>query len=706
MANLDAVISQPRSSPPATRRQRRLARLARHWDVLGVLLLIVASLPLAWLSPQTLVPIQHPGTFDDHWVLDAVYKVTHGIYFGRDVAFLYGPLAHWLMAAPPRLAGFSLGAIYTSYRTILLWCAILFTYLSARLLLPEQRAWKRFVLLLLLGVFWTSWDGRTALGILLFAAFLRGWYAIRSGSIKPVVFACGSALVTAIAFWYSADTGVYGVAAWLLAMAGVAWEGRRDAGMVRPFAIALAAYALSAVVLVFAINAVISRLFDFHFWRISLGLVSVHRWNEPAGMSQGGELHLLVPFTVAVALFLLRLLVPADRSSVITARTGFLLSAFAFAVLAMQSGLVRSDTPHIIAGIYPLAFFSGVILFSFTSRIASVAAAMAAVIVSVLFVPPLPEFQAASLRLRLARTIYPIRTCPSGYREVDHACFTDGFADTLQTTVSYLQQHSGEHDAVLIYPYQYMFAVAARRDVAGAVEQSFLANGPYLSQLHIAGMQRANAPVGLFFRDATPREYMSSTLSLPIDEVSNFTRTPDVWLWVFRNYRAGQPLAPGVLGLLRDDSRAAHISMQTYPLALPARSYPIQQRDQDIDLGAPEWPIGGGDFLRLRMKVRYGPLWKLRKPERLQLEITRADGSRSLRTFVIEPNVTSDVWFYPWDEADLAAYFEADESRWRPAYRPAITNLRLIVSPLDWFSEEPDAVTIESADAVRFTMGR
>ena len=103
MANLSAVMSKP-SSSPAISSNRPLLKLARNWDALLVVLLMVASLPLAWLSPQTVVTIQHPGTFDDHWVLDAVYKATHGIYFARNVVFLYGPLAHWLMAAPARMA--------------------------------------------------------------------------------------------------------------------------------------------------------------------------------------------------------------------------------------------------------------------------------------------------------------------------------------------------------------------------------------------------------------------------------------------------------------------------------------------------------------------------------------------------------------------------------------------------------------------------
>jgi len=702
MANLGAVMSKPRSSPAIS--TRPLSKLARNWDALLVLLLIVASLPLAWLSPKTVVVIQHPGTFDDHWVLDAVYKVTHGIYFARDVVFLYGPLAHWLMAAPPRLAGLSLGSIYTSYRTLLLWCAVVFTYGALRLLLPEQPAWKRAVLLLVMCAFWTSWDGRTALGLLLFAGFLRGWYAVREGTLMPVPFACGSALAIAFAFYYSADTGVYGIAAWSLTLAGVVWQHRRETHKLRLVINALAAFAASAIVLLFVINLANGGLLDFHFWRTSLALVSVHRWNEPVAMSDSGEVHLLVPLLAGSALFALRLLVPADRSKVIAARIGFLLSAFAFAVLSMQSGLVRSDFPHIIAGVYPIAFFSGVILFSFRSRIVSIGAAIATVAASLLFVRLLPEFQPASLRWRLARMIHPIATCPRGYREIDRACFPDEFANSLQATVTYLQQHSSERDAVLIYPYQYMFAVAARRDAAGAVEQSFLANGAYLSQFDIDGMKRANAPVGLFVRDATPREYASPTLSLPIDDVSNFTRTPDVWFWVFRNYRADQPLAPGVIGLVRDETRVARISSQVFPLSLQVHTYPVDSRSAAIELGAPEWPAGGADFLRLRMKLRYSPLWKLRKPERLQLEITRTDGSRSLRSFVLEPNVETDVWFYPWDEADLALFFDSHEETWRMSPRPAIANLRLIVSPLDWFSQEPESVTIGAADAVRFDL--
>jgi len=702
MPDLDEVASQERSSTPMTQQKINSSRLARHWDFVAVLLLFAASLPLAWVSPHSVIAIQHPGGFDDHWVLDATYKVTHHIYFGRDVAFLYGPLAHWLMAAPPRLAGFSLGTIYSSYRTLLLWCSILFSYFTLRLLLPEQPAWKRFLLLLLLGVFWTSWDGRTALGILCFAAFLRGWYAVRDERWKPVPFAVGAALLTAFAFWYSADTGVYSVAAFLLSFGGVAWENLREQRMLRRFAVALATFSACFVVLIFAINTVIAGPLDFRFWRTSLALVSVHRWNEPAAMTGAGAMHLLLPFFLGSGLFLLRLLVKDDRSRVFVARVGFLLGAYFFALLSMQSGLVRSDPNHIIFGVFPMVFFSGLIVFSFTARAASTAAALASVVASLYLSGPAPIFQPSNIRYRMARMRHPITSCPAGTLEFEQVCFPSDFGEVFLPTVAFLQQHSSEHQPVLIFPYQYMFAVAAHRDVAGSVEQSFLANGAYLSKFDIDGMERDKAPVGLFFRDAGPREITSTTLSLSIDGVSNFTRTPAVWFWIFRHYRAEQLLSPGEIGLLRDDARPAKISEQAFPLGLPAKTYDVDQANTTIDLGAPQWPTSGADFLRLRLNVHYSPLWKLRKPEALQLEITRADGSRSLRTFVVEPGVSSDVWFYPWDEADLTRYFDADEGRWRSSYRPAITNLRLIISPLDWFSQKVSSVKVESADAVKF----
>jgi hypothetical protein len=95
---------------------------------------------------------------------------------------------------------------------------------------------------------------------------------------------------------------------------------------------------------------------------------------------------------------------------------------------------------------------------------------------------------------------------------------------------------------------------------------------------------------------------------------------------MLRHYRsAGEALSPGIFGLLRDDSRAARISIEPQSLGLASQTFRIGKRSSVLDLGALHWQAG--DFLRVRLTAHYGFWWKLRKPESLQLEIMRDDGS-------------------------------------------------------------------------------
>jgi len=194
-------------------------------------------------------------------------------------------------------------------------------------------------------------------------------------------------------------------------------------------------------------------------------------------------------------------------------------------------------------------------------------------------------------------------------------------------------------------------------------------------------------------------------LSLPVDGTYNFTRAPEVWFWMLQHYRSEGQLSPGVFGLQRDNSRGSRISMQAQTLGLAAQTYPIKERSSMVDLGVPDWPVGS-DFLHLRLTVRYPFWWKLRKPERMQVEISRADGSSDLRWFILQPNVSNDVWFYPWSPPDLEHYFDSDESRWRTTPRSALTRVRIVATPLDWVSVTPDAIVVEAADAVRLAMSQ
>jgi len=519
---------------------------------------------------------------------------------------------------------------------------------------------------------------------------------VRQHRLNPALLGCGGALLCAGAFLYSADTGVYGIAAFLVTAIGVAWEGRRDAQSFGSYGVAALAFAGLSIALVFAINTAMAGVLDFRFWRISLELVSIHRWNEPVAMSEAVQIQLLVVLFGGSVIFLSRHFMPDDCATSVTACTGFLLSAFLFAFAALQTGLVRSDPQHIVFATYPMIFLASAALFSFRSRTACAVVALIGLTCSMLFGQPVAILQPSSFHYRLAQMRHPLTECPGNFRELSGVCYPLAFAQLLQTGVSYLQQHSDGRDSVVLFPYQYIFGIASGRNVAGGVLQSFLASGPYLSQFDIAGYRRAAAPAGLYFPDGD--------LSIAIDGVSNFTRTPDVWLWLNRHYRSEQELSPGMFDLLRDESRATRISLQPLALAVAAQNYPIRERTSVVDLGDPAWPINGADFLRLRLTAHYGPLWKLRKPERLQLEITRSDGSRDLHSFVMEPNVPWEVWFYPWNQADLADYFAADESRWRTRPRPPITHIRLLVSPLDWGSQQPNSIAIDSADAIRMVM--
>jgi hypothetical protein len=695
----EVVESRQSSLAPRISGKRLGSPLARYWDFLAVLLLMAAAAPLTWLSPRALYSVSHPGLFDDHWVIDTSFKASRGVWFGRDVAFPYGPLFQWLFSAPARWAGLSMGSIYATYNTLPLWCTFLFGYLTLRLLLPEQPAWKRFVLLLLLSFYWTPWDGRTAFAVFLFAWFLRGWYAMQDGRRSPVGLGSGAALLCATAFLYSADTGVYAVAAWLLSFGGVAWEGRRQSHLYRRSAYALLGFSVVGGALVFAINSAMADPLDFRFWKSSLAIVGVHRWNEPAPMSQAGMVYLLTTLLAAAVVIALRRAAPAPPDNSLTARTGFLLGAFALAALTMQSGLVRSDVNHIAYAVFAMVFFSGAVLFSFRSRIASVLALVVAVTCSMLFAERAPQrtpvFRWSSILYRYSQVLHPWTECPGSLQEFDQACYPADFTQLLGTVDGYLKLHSQANDSVVIFPYQYMFGMSSGRNVASGVEQSFLAAGPYLSQLAIAGMEQGSAPAGLYFPDGP--------LSQAIDGVPNFTRTPALWFWLCRHYRSEQELAPGVLGLQVDQARATRFSLAEQPLLVSNQSYAVHERRSVFELGEPVWP-SRADFLRLRMTVHYGVLWKLRKPERLQLEITFADGSRALKPFVIEPNLSSEVWFYPWQEADLAGYFRADEGQWRMGPRPAITQLRLWVMPLDPISQQPDLVVVESVDAVTVSL--
>lgn len=670
-----------------------LRRLSRSWDILGVILLILSSLPSVWISPRSLGIVGSPAPTDDSWIVDMVFKASHGIWIGRDVAFTFGPLLQWLSSVPARSVGVSMGAIFPTYGTLPLWCGLVLSWIALRLLLSEQPPWKRLVLFLLVNLFWSTLDLRPYVNVFVFSVFLSGWYAVSNGVVRSWLAALAAALLSVASFLVSPDTGVYAVAILIVTWAGVALEFRRQRSMLRRLALALVQCAGFLLVLTVAINAWAATPFDFRFWKISLALAGTYRWFEPLGMSKPGKVCVVAALVTGLLVFALRAFFRSSSNASLTARPGFLLSGALFAFLALQSGLVRSDIGHVYRSIFPAIFLMGCIAFALRGRLQWVIVPTV-VAASALLASPQPALLPTNIAGYYSQNHHPLMSCPADLEEFDRACFTPQFVQGLESASAFLKSHTDPAQAVVVFPYQSIYGVAAQRNVAGGLLQAYQANGKLLSQVELQGLENSDAPAGLYLPEGP--------LSPAIDGVPNFTRTPEVWFWFLRHYRAASQPSPGIWALIRRDPAFQGLGdMQVIPLAMESKYYPVRQRHSQLELGSVSWPPEGADFLRLQMRVNYPFWWKIRKPERIQLEISYDNGQRALKTFVLPPNTDSEVWFYPWDESDLIRFFGPDDD-WRTR-RPAVSSLRLLTSPYDWVSVVPDSVFLERAEAVRLT---
>jgi hypothetical protein len=666
------------------------------WDVLTAILLILASVPPALFAKRAVIVVGSPNLLDDSWVLDTAFKVSRGVWLGRDVTFTYGPLFQEIESAPSRWLGVSMGTVYATAYCLLLWAAIACCFFSLRLLLPEQPRWKRGMLLLLLFMFWYPGDLRPCLTILVFAVFLRYSCRVAEGTVSPLLAGLVAAAVSGFAFLFSADVGMYAVAAITLSWFGVVIGFRRDGSALRPLAVVVLSSLLGSIAVSLLINAMMGRTLDFAFWRNSWAVVSGYRWIMPAMMSRAGKRYVLVVLLFGIAVFTVRWVYRRLNSTSVSGRSGFLVGGSLFSTLMLQSCLVRSDQGHIAVASFAFILLCGVVLFGLPKGRAGWVALVLAVGASVVFGHYSDGYRPSNVMDRIALLRNPPTTCPAATTEFDGACFPTAFSRLLADASQFVRQHAGPNETMLVFSYQTMLGIGSQRTVAGGLMQSYLASGKTLSELDIAGLERSSPPVGVYFQDGP--------LSLPVDGVSSFTRSPQVWFWIAEHYRATQELAPGVTGLVRDDNGTNSVSLKSVSLGLPAQNVPIRKRSTLLDLGEVSWP-SEADFLHLRVKVGHSFWWKLRKPQRLQLEITRADGSRDLKSFLAEPNQWNDVWFYPWQESDLVRYFQPNESLWRPVVRPSITHLRLWVTPFDWVSAVPDDVSISSADGVKLSRG-
>src|SRR5205807_8963273 len=125
----------------------------------------------------------------------------------------------------------------------------------------------------------------------------------------------------------------------------------------------------------------------------------------------------------------------------------------------------------------------------------------------------------------------PFRPCPSGKYEWDGACLMRrADYERLRTVSEYVAMHTEADDAVIVFPYENIYADEARRRVAGNVLQNYIVAGNSLTTLQLQGFERDRPNIGIYSADTIS--------SWGIDGVPNLTRTPDLWLYLQRHYHS------------------------------------------------------------------------------------------------------------------------------------------------------------------------
>lgn len=677
---------------PSVRRAIVQAAKCAEWLVLLALLAGCIPPVLLWPRSVTIVPVFN--LLDWSWTLDTSYKAANGVWFGRDVLFTYGPLYQWLASAPSRWIGISTGTILATSEMLPSLVSVLAVFVSMRLLLPKASSWKRA---LFLAVVFLSPPGiRLSICLLAFVVFIRLTDAAASRREGIVLSALGAATICLASFLVSADAGIYCIAALLLCLAATAIVKLKTPEVLTGLCGFSVALCICLAILVVATNAVMHSPLNFSYWKASLILASSYRWFEPNGITAASTWRIVRVLCLGVVVFGVAWWRREPEGDHWTLRPAFLLSGFCLATFMIQSGLVRADALHVVNGVYPMVFLSGAILVGGLPSVRWISAMLLVIFVATapLMTVPLAESLPRSALKRARELFRPNVTCPEGReQEFDRACFKPTIAQVFATTSSYVDQHTRPGDPILVFPYQNAFGVTSRRTVAGGVLQGYLVDGDYLSELHLAGLRKANPPFGLYLPD--------ELYSFGLDGVPNFTRSPGVWFYLLRHYRSESYSEPGVLGLVRDDNRDQRLSFTEEKIANGLGTIRVTKRTTSLDFGQIRWPAAGADFLKIRFRVNYAFWWKMRKPSSLALFISLGDGSRKAIHFVVEPNRDSEVWVYPWDPKEMGGYF-FDNFR-RPISGP-ISSLTLLIEPFDWISVSPESVSIDAVDAVRVSL--
>jgi hypothetical protein len=666
----------------------------RNLDVVVLLLMMAAICNIGLSLSDQPIGRDSINAVDESWETDLIFKATQGVWSGREFLFTYGPLWQFLASILPRASGLSTGSVFKLFYLFNYWLSYLLVFLVLRVLLPHAEGWRRAASLMALVIFWTPVDVRVGFAVLCFAVFVRVTDSLSLDRGLPLRCAVVSFLVI-VSFLVAMDSGFLSATALAIVLACnllIKWGSSARAQALR-FAAGASAGVLGWAVLV---NAWAAEPLNFRFWIWNVQMTSTYRWLMTEAMRP--EAARRAAFTLACCglIFAIAWLTRDSKSESLTMRPLFLLAAAVFASVAVQKGVVRSGWGQVTQSLFPAVALSGVVLVGYRRHgrpYVSQIGILTAVAVTVVFSGPVPLFRLSGAVNRVLWTPPPHPYCPPGMYYFDQVCLLPREYATYVSPARYIRDNSSPTDSIVVYPFQNIVALLARRRLAAGVLQNYAIGGEYLTNLQISTLERERPSLGVYCVD--------DIVSWPVDGISNFQRTAPVWLYLQRHYAAVAEPAPGVLVLRRDEARAARMRETVHPLWRAGAS-----SSNLMPISPSHW-TPRTDFLRVRMRTRYSPLWKIAKPSVVMLSMEFSDGSSKTARLAVEPNRTVDVWIYPWDEMNLRNYFRSDPSVWKPAGRvsPAVRSLGLRAERQDLFSVAPQAIEIESLEGIELALG-
>lgn len=670
---------------------RLVVPVLRRLDALAALVTvaIIVSARLFDARPIFITPLY---MIDDSWKIDVAYRYSRGDWLGRDVLFTYGPLYELMTGLPSRVMHQSdIGFIYRTWSVIPIALSILLVYGIGALLLGSEPVWKRLLFLSVLVYFWCPFDVRPILVVFVLAVLVRAMVSLDAHNVLPWAAVASSLIIGA--FLVSADAGIYSGAV-LVVVVGWAFgfqrQCRRD----------LARFGLITTTLitacVFVVNAIAGNVLEFGLWRGALEEASNYRWAVSLGLQPDMVSFITVIVSATVLVFGSAWVFRRTDASAVTRRPLFLCSGFCIAILCLQSGLVRSDWGHVGTATFLAVAMIGLILLGTgpVRRLTTLLLTGLALVAS-LFVATIPHRPWAFWLLASNWTVQRVDgECPSGMQYFQQACLNVPQFRILSSAEEFLK---GSADPkAIVFPWENVLAVAARKLASGGVLQSYAAHGDFLLNRQLESLRRDRPELAIYGVD--------DVASWRMDEISNFSRSPEEWFYLQQNYRFDSALSGGFVGLCRDDERSKHwkesressVDFRPRVLKLPGSG--------TYNLGNVGWTMPY-DFLRLEMRFRYPIWWKLSKPSAVNVLLRLSDGSVKVAHGIFQPNKDTEFWVYPWNEIQLARYFLTDPEQWRSgSYRPAVTHLEIEVAPFDAISVLPSAIEVRKVEAVSINL--